>query len=58
MAAPRLDQEERLRREFQALLAHDFEGNRRSLRMWAWVFMLGLIAVASGTVWMLFRLFS
>jgi|HubBroStandDraft_1064217.scaffolds.fasta_scaffold538942_1 hypothetical protein len=58
MAAPRWDQEERLQREFQAQLAHGLEDNQSSLRMWAWVFMMGFIAAVGGIAWMLFKLFS
>jgi hypothetical protein len=58
MATTRSEQEGRLQREFQALLAHEFEDNRRSLRMWAWIFMMGLIAAAGGIIWMLVKLFS
>jgi hypothetical protein len=58
MAAPRWDQEERLQREFQVQLAHELDENKRSLRMWAWVFMMGLIAAVGGIAWMLFKLFS
>ena len=58
MAAPRWDQEDRLQREFQAQLGHELEDNQGSLRMWAWVFMIGLIAAVVGIAWMLFKLFS